>query len=200
MASKAKPKRVSLRTLETGETVYFLCKQASSPRQRWAVARFVLSPRYTRSSTSSLIRHVIVLLCSSSTAALEARAMLKVHGWVLSSSQRNTRSNSQFTAGTTSQGILTLNRGLNHVIILSPHVIQPIVYSSSSKVSTKATNCPYNILHVFFAWRASVALKATVGARQRRSDTCRLSLLFGDLKASRPLLFMRRRPSKQAAK
>lgn len=27
MASKAKPKRVSLRTLETGEVVYFLCKQ-----------------------------------------------------------------------------------------------------------------------------------------------------------------------------
>lgn len=30
MASKAKPKRVSLKTLETGETVYFLCKQARS--------------------------------------------------------------------------------------------------------------------------------------------------------------------------
>lgn len=29
MASKAKPKKVSLRTLETGENMYFLCKQAS---------------------------------------------------------------------------------------------------------------------------------------------------------------------------
>lgn len=29
MASKARPKRVSLKTLETAETVYFLCKQAS---------------------------------------------------------------------------------------------------------------------------------------------------------------------------
>ena len=33
MASKAKPKKVSLRTLETGEQVFFLCKQASSGAQ-----------------------------------------------------------------------------------------------------------------------------------------------------------------------
>ena len=33
MASKARPKRVSLKTLETGETVFFLCKQASSGRR-----------------------------------------------------------------------------------------------------------------------------------------------------------------------
>lgn len=36
MASKAKPKKVSLRTLETGEQVYFLCKQASlAGRKAW---------------------------------------------------------------------------------------------------------------------------------------------------------------------
>lgn len=34
MASKAKPKRVSLRTLETGEVVFFLCKQVRSTLQR----------------------------------------------------------------------------------------------------------------------------------------------------------------------